>query len=263
MNTNSKIKLIFLFTYFVYSTTYGQTRVLDVPTHTSPSGSNWCWAGCATMATQYYGNNTTECEIVEWARLNISSPNRGTNNCCSFPTPDSCFGGTAIANIDAILGSEGLSCSRINNTVTLGTVQSTINDNRPIIIQGERNFSFHTMIIIGYDGNYLHYNDPAGGSYITLYSDAITYNCMGMFSWRWQYFTHILTDLPCPVYLNLTEKIDADANISAQSEINISCEIGSNRNLTLTAGNGIIFNSGFSFPSGSTMEANVVTNPCQ
>jgi hypothetical protein len=119
------------------------------------------------------------------------------------------------------------------------------------------------MIITGYDGSYLHYNDPAGGSYITLYNDAITTDCMGMFSWRWQENTHIITSIPCPFDLNLTQEIDANADISAQHNIVLSCEIGVNRSITLTAGNSITFNSGFIIPIGSTLEANVVTNPCQ
>ncbi len=262
MSIKLKIEIIVPLVFFVCFSTFGQTRVLDVPTNTSPSGSNWCWASCTTMATHYYGNNTSECEIVEWTRLNISSPDRGDDNCCSFP--DSCFGGLSISDLDEVLGSENLDCSIVYNVVSLSTLQSCINDNRPLLIQGHHNPNggWHTMIIIGYDGNDIHYND-GGSAYITSYNDAITSDCMGMWAWRWQSYTHILTDQPCPVDLNLTQEIDADADINALSDIVISCEIGSNRSLSLIAGDGITFNSGFSIPLGSTLDADVVSNPCQ
>lgn len=247
------------------STVFCQTRVLDVPIHASPVGSNWCWAGCTFMATQYYGNSTSECEIVEWARLNLASPNRGTSNCCTSPTPALCYGGIYIDDLDEVINSENLGCSIVYSTISLGTLQTIINDNRPLIIQGHHNPNggWHTLIITGYDGTYLQYNDPSGGSYITSYNDAITYDCLGLYLWRWQDYTHILTNQPCPINLNLTQDIDADADIVAQNNISISCEIGSNRNIMLNAGNSIIFNSGFVLPAGSTLLAEVITNPCQ
>ena len=241
----------------------GQTRVLDVPNSSAPSGSNWCWAVCAHMATQYYGNNTELCTIVEWARQNLAYPDRGDDNCCS--NPDSCFGGLYISQLDDVLASEGLSCSIVYSVLSLSVLQSTINDNRPIIIQGHHNtpnYGWHTMIIKGYDGNDIHYND-GGSSYITSYNDAITTDCMGTWLWRWQNYSHILTGQPCPVNLNLTQKIDSDADIVAEQTINISCIIGLNRDIALTAGGNITFGSGFEIPVGSTIEASIETNPCQ
>lgn len=255
------IKGILIFT--ICSSVVGQTRVLDVPNSAAPSGSNWCWAVCTHMATQYYGNSTELCTIVEWARQNLADPDRGNDNCCSYP--DSCFGGAYVSTLDEVLASEGLSCSIVYNIVSLSTLQSTINDNRPIIIQGHHNtpnYGWHTMIIKGYDGSDIHYND-GGSSFITSYNDAITTDCMGTWLWRWQNYSHILTGQPCPVNLNLTQEIDANADISAQNNIVLSCEIGTNRSIILTAGNSITFNSGFVIPVGSTLDANVVTNPCQ
>jgi hypothetical protein len=235
---------------------------LDVPNNISPSGSSWCWASCVTMATNYYGNNTDECEIVEWTRLNIPYPDREDDNCCSFP--DSCFGGLLIGDIEEVLGSENLNCTFIHDIVSLNSLQSAINDNRPLIIQGHHNspYGWHTMIIKGYDESYIHYND-GGSSYITLYDDAITYECMGTYLWRWQDYTHVLTDQPCPVNLNITQDINADADIKAQNSITLSCEIGENRLIKLTSGGELYFNSEFYMPLGSTLDAVISQNPCQ
>jgi hypothetical protein len=75
-------------------------------------------------------------------------------------------------------------------------------------------------------------------------------------------YTHILTDEHCPDELYLTAMIDDDTVFVAQSNIFISSEIGSNRNISLTAGDVITFNSGFSIPIGSTIEVNIRSNPC-
>ena len=249
--------------YFICFTSFlakGQSLVLDVPNSTSPYGSDWCWAVCTHMATQYYGNETELCEIVEWARLN-TSPSRGDDDCCLFP--DSCYGGLYINYLDDVINSEGLSCTTIYDIVSLSTLQSTINEYRPLIILGYHSTpkpGYHNMIIKGYDGSYIHYND-GGSSYITSYNDAIAFESMGTFYWQWQSLTWILTSEHCPDELYLTELIDDDADFVAQSNIFVNCEIGSNINVSLTAGYGITFNSTFSIPLGSTLVVNVRSNP--
>lgn len=264
MNTKIKFMLIGVIILFAYTSVFSQTRVLDIPRHTHPSGSDWCWAGCVKMATEYYGNNTPLCDIVQYKCVYLSPPR--VCYCCS--NPSSCYGPIGITQIGRVLGNEGINSSYVDDGVlSLNSLQMIINDNRPVIIQGHHNPSggWHTMIVIGYDDTNLVYNDPAdgSGSYITSYNDAITSDCMGLHDWRWQDYCHILTDQPCPVDLNLTEDIDTDANIVAQNNITLSCEIGNNREIILTAGNQIAFNSGFELPVGSTLEAKIESNPCQ
>ncbi len=268
MNIKIKSKLLTIIVFFVYLTTLGQTRILDIPTYEGPSGSNWCWAGCTKMATEYYGNNTLVCEIVEWARLNLESPDRGDDNCCNYPYPDSCKKGLYPTDLRAVLKSEDLdSPLEINYVLSFNSVKTAINDNRPVIIFAEDSTGGgdHNLIVIGYkNGSDLNYNDPAGGNYTTSYTDATTTFCMGRWGHlRWEKYSHPLTNQPCPIELDLNKEIDADANIIARDIIDISCTVGNNRSIILTAGEKITVSSGFEIPVGSTLEVKVESNPCQ
>jgi len=153
MNIRLKARIIILFIFFTTTLSIGQSLVLDVPVFGHSVGSKWCWASVTQMATYYYGNDTELCEIVEWARLN-NYISVGNNNCCTYPT--SCFGGISSSYIDDVLGSENLSCAIVNDNVTLSTLQSTIDDYRPLIIGGCHNGILgHVMIVKGYDGSYI------------------------------------------------------------------------------------------------------------
>jgi hypothetical protein len=244
--------------------TSGQTRILEVPTHSSPSGSNWCVFGCTRMATVYYGNDTPECEIVEWARQNILTPNRGNSDCCNSPTPDDCFQGVSTGDIGIILDSENLNNLYSSNVISLSNLQSIINDNRPIVITGKStSWGLHAMIIKGYDDNNFHYNDPAGGAYIIDYTTAVNNYDLGRYQkYKWDK-SWTLTNQPCPTSLDLTQDIDSDADIVALGDINASCEIGANRAVTITSGLSVTMESGFFIPNGSTLYIDVSSNPCQ
>lgn len=264
MNIKIKSKLLTIVVFFVYLTTLGQTRILDISTYSSPSGSDWCWAGCTKMVTEYYGNNTLECEIVEWARQNIAWPNRGDDNCCTYP--DSCYGGLWIYDLPDVLDSENLnSPDNIDVVLSLNSVKTAINDNRPILIVGKSSTGgSHLFVVIGYNDSDLNYNDPAGGNYTTSYTDATTKYCMGLWGHRkWEDNSIPITNQPCPIELDLNQEIDADANIIARNNIDISCTIGNNRSIILTAGEKITVSSGFEIPVGSTLEVKVESNPCQ
>jgi uncharacterized protein YvpB len=241
----------------------GQTRVLEVPFITQQPNNQWCWASACAMASTYYGNNSSMCGIVEWARLNLTSPNRGSSNCCGLPTPTLCNQGIYISNIPTILTSEGLACTS-TGVVSLASVKDIINDNRPLIIQGNRNVtSWHTMIIVGYNNNDLHYIDPWDGYHINSYTDATTIECLGAFLYKWKDYSHILTTIACPPNLSLHNTIGANANIHAQVSITIDGIINNNSIVTLLSGSNITFNPGFEIQIGSTLNANVTSNPCQ
>lgn len=256
-----KICVIFCF-FLTFLTANGQTRVLEVPFITQQPNNQWCWAAASAMASTYYGNNSSMCGIVEWARLNLTSPNRGSSNCCNLPTPALCNQGIFISSIPTILASEGLTCTS-TGVVTLQSVKDIINDNRPLLIQGNRGTSWHTMVIIGYNNNDLHYYDPIDGYHINSYSDATTIECLGAFLTKWTSFSHILTTIHCPTNLSLHYTIGANANIHAQVSLTINGLINNNSTVTLTSGNSISFDPGFEIQIGSTLTANVTSNPCQ
>lgn len=242
----------------------GQSRILEVPFITQQPNSNWCWAASCAMVSTYYGNNPSVCGIVEWVRLNLSYYNMGNYDCCEIPTTTICNHWIYISDIPAILSSEGLSCTS-SGVLSLASVKDVINDNRPIIIQGNHQSSggWHTLVIIGYNNSDIHYMDPWDGYYINTYTDATTIECLGAFLWRWKDYSHVLTTMHCPTNLSLHYTIGANANIHAQVSLTIDGLINNNSNVTLTSGNSISFNPGFEIQIGSTLTANVTPNPCQ
>lgn len=264
-----RIKIIFLIVAITISCeTFSQSRTLEVEAHTSPASSNWCWANVTTIATHYYGNNTLECEIIEWVRQQqwLWDPREDVDdNCCSYP--DSCFGGLYTSRVDEVLESEGLTNTYQYSAVSLSTAQATINDNRLIPIIGSRRDSngnvtgLHSMLINGYNGSEIIYQDGAN-SYSIDYTEGTTTESMGRWYWRWDYMTHIITKEHCVSDLELSAEIDADASISVQNTIEISSVIGQNRAIDLKAGNEITIDAGFYIPTGSTLEVDVVSNPC-
>lgn len=261
----NKLRYIYIFLVLLLTsiTTIGQSRVLEVPFITQQPFGNLCWAASTAMVSTYYGNNTSTCNIVEWARLNLSYPNRGTSNCCGTPMPSPCDRGLIITDIPVVLASENLSSTE-DGVITLSNLANIINNNRPMIFQGYKSSgSWHTMVIIGYSNSDIHYIDPWDGYYINSYSDATTLECLGAFYYKWEDYTHILTTPACPSNLFLHNAIGANATIRAT--VGITCEgiINNNSTVSLIAGNNILFTSGFEVQLGSTLEASVSSNPCQ
>jgi len=260
---NKRIKLCGILVLFITFIANGQTRILEVPFITQAPHGAWCWAASSAMASTYYGNNSSMCGIVEWARLNLSAPNRGSSNCCGQPTPSACEPGLYISDIPAVLTSEGLSCSS-NGVLSLASLKDIINDNRPLIMQGNHQSTggWHTMIIIGYNNSDIQYIDPWDGYHINSYTDATTIECLGAFLWKWKSYTHVLTTNACPINLSLHYAIGANANIHAQSNITIDGIINNNATVTLTSGNNVSFNPGFEIQIGSTLTASITSTPC-
>lgn len=259
-----RIKTIFFIVALSISCkSFSQSRTLEVEGFYSPSGSDWCWANVTAVSTNYYGNNTLLCEIVEWARQEWND--RGNCNCCLFP--DSCFGSLSVSKVDDVLESEGLTNTIQYGAVSLNTVQATINDNRLTVILGSHRNAIgnvtglHSMVINGYNGNDIIHQDGLN-SYSVDYTTATTTESMGRWNWAWDYLTYIITKNHCVADLELSAQIDSDASISAQNSIKISSEIGHNRTIVLKAGNEITIKAGFYIPIGSTLDANVVSDPC-
>jgi hypothetical protein len=253
----------FLILLSTFQTLNGQTRVLEVPFITQQPHGQWCWAASTAMISTYYGNNSSMCGIVEWARLNITSPNRGGLNCCGQPTPTPCENYLFTWDIPSILGSQGLACIS-SGVVSLANLQSYINDNRPLLILGTKSTSanFHSLVIIGYNNSDLYYIDPIDGYYITSYTNATTMECLGAFNSKWRFYTYRITTNHCPPYLFLHNTIGSNASIHAQVSLTIDGKINNNSNVTLLSGSIITLNPGFEIQVGSSLNVNVTSSPC-
>ena len=248
-------------------------KELDVPGVSSPAENNWCWARVVTEVSNYFGNNTEICEIVESARVNFND--RGSVDCCTVPCPDSCLGAEYGSNIDNLLGFEGVLASRSYGNMSLSSVIYSIEDNRPIIAHATAQrtkpdgtccrTAGHVMTIKGYSGDCIIYND--GITFITSYDEAISEEKMGRFLWQWTDGTTQITappnPVPCPFKLGITENINSSTDIKAKEEIKISSQIGNSITVNLKAGSSIILDNNFSIPLGSSLLAETSSNPCQ
>jgi hypothetical protein len=271
-----KIKANILFLLLLYImislSSLGQMKVLYVPGVNAPSGYNWCWAVVTTEVSNYYGNNRQICEIVESARVNFNShphKNRGSVNCCYVPCPDSCKGGNSGSIIEPLLGLEGIQASRNTSQIPLSSVVSSIEDNRPMIAHATKRkgptgnlISGHVMVVTGYNGGDIHYND-GGLSYIIPYDSAISGENMGIHYWKWTDGATLMLSAPCPKDLGIIENIIESRDIKAKESITISSQIGNNITVNLKAGSSIILDKNFYIPVGSILLAEISSNPCQ
>ena len=276
---NIKANILFPLLFILISiTSLAQMKVLDVPGLSAPSGSDWCWAVVVAEVSNYYGNSTQICEIVESARVNLTYPykDRGNVNCCSVPVPDSCYGPEWASNIRLLLSFEGIQATRNWMNLSLDNVIDNIEDNKPIIAHATAQRKHpdgsccrtagHVMVVTGYNGGDIHYND-GGSSWITPYELVISGENMGIYKWQWTDGSTLMfaapSPLPCPKDIGIIENIIESRNIKAKESIIISSQVGNNITVNLKAGSNIIIDNNFSIPLGSTLIAEISSNPCQ
>jgi len=262
---NKIIKVYTLFAcVFAFLSLNGQTRELEVPFLTQQPNTKWCWAASPAMVISYYGYNSSTCGNVEWVRLNVPNTYLGNSNCCGQPTPSLCNQALIPPIISTILTHYGLSSTFSYGNLSLADVKNVIDDNRPLIMGVSKNTgASHEMVIIGYNNSDLYYIDPWDGYHINTYTDATTIECLGAYFYVWDLHTFVLTSNVCPSNISLHYTIGASANIHAQVSLTIDAVINNNSTVSLISGNNISFNPGFEIQTGSTLTANVISNPCQ
>lgn len=253
-----KTILIALLLGAYFTSIKAQTRILDVPYITQQPHGSWCWAACTAMSATYYGTLTNLCEPVEWARNNITSPNRGTQNCCNIPTPALCE--PAISGIFTnVFTAFGMTTTYLNRVLTFAEVQTEINNNRPFVIR----IPGHVVVGIGYAGNDIHYIDPWDGYHIDDYTAGTTSNVIGAFPGQWIQ-TYQFSNAPCPIDIvqNRGEFDNVTADINATNSILISIPVQNNSDVLFRVGNTFSIEDGFSIDNTSEMTINITTANC-
>jgi len=140
--------------------------------------SNWCWAACCQMVFAYYGTNVRQCEM---ASFNFGAA------CCQSPSSSACNQGSWPEKIYQHWGSR---CSRSSGAFSLATLQTEINNGRPI----EPYYAWssngaHVAVVIGYyDNGDLSVSDPYYGPGRRSYNNVLTAYGMG----RWSMTFHDL-----------------------------------------------------------------------
>lgn len=263
-----------------------ETRILDINRDSStPTTGLWCWAGCISSIANYYGNNTTRCQVAELRRLRFPTWHPGGSNCCSITSPysqadsTSCVSGAYFSSLNSdeigkiLYYDFGIHNSYIESVLSYSQIKDQINNNKPIKIvsardRGDGSFSYHSMIIIGYDdnNNTIYYIDPGYGYMQDSYNDIITTECMG-YSNQYQYgldepTTWTMIPAPCPINLLLEDRIGSDATIKVQNDIVCKMLINNNAIVTITAGNSVTLSGGLETVNGCELTINTSVNPC-
>ncbi len=136
-----------------------QQKILSVPQR-QQEHSQWCWAGSSQMMLNFKGKTPTQCAMVNYSL--------GINYACQSAT----FDWNSYANqpnytsaITSIMNAWGVPAATASGSFNLATVQGQINASKPMtILWSWRGGGGHFVVLKGYNGSYLYFNDPWPGS---------------------------------------------------------------------------------------------------
>lgn len=150
--------------------------------------SNWCWAACADMVTDYYGN-------AGLAQCDFANLLFGFNLCCSAPSSALCNSGCQLNDVSKVLSHYGINSSLTQSNVSFSTLDFEILNSRPVevayywldsqgqIVGGHVALVIQTGVVNGQQA--VRVNDPAYGSGGVLYSNLITAYGQGTWVATW------------------------------------------------------------------------------
>ena len=133
--------------------------------------SNWCWAASSQMVFGWFGKSYTQCSLANYSF--------GINYACGNAT----FYWNSNANspnsaqaITQVLNAGGVSAYR-TGALSQSALQSKIDASKPFIIGWYwTSGGGHAVVVKGYSGNYVYFNDPwpGNGSYTRTYSATVS-----------------------------------------------------------------------------------------
>lgn len=112
--------------------------------------SQWCWAASSVNVLGWYGNNQSQCNIVNWAygRKDACTPAPFYWNSYAN-SPNALYGG--YGSVQDILSSNGVSNLAYNYASSWNSIVSDVNANRPFVIRfGWYGGGGHIMVGYGY-----------------------------------------------------------------------------------------------------------------
>ncbi len=139
------------------------STILDVPVVIQEQ-SQWCWAGVSAAVIRAKGTPIEQCTIAEYARVRATWHDFGSVDCCEDPS-QGCnywnYAWGANGSIQDILSHWGINNYGIGAALTLSTVESEINANRPFVIRwGWDSGGGHFVVGYGVVGSTLYYMNP-------------------------------------------------------------------------------------------------------
>lgn len=162
---------LFLQSYYV------QAGVLPVPLRFQEQ-TNWCWAATSQGILNYFGNNPTQCQIVNWAL--------SRSDCCRTPLPAGCnvanslYATPSNGSIQGILQNFGLIASTGQASVLNATTTITeMNAGHPFVMRwGWTAGGGHFLTTKGFIGSnnngLMHINDPWNGERVMVYDAVVS-----------------------------------------------------------------------------------------
>lgn len=135
--------------------------------------SNWCWAASASMILKYSGNlNVAQCSLANYSfGINYacgnttfywnSNANQGNWNYYVDDAMNYYWGSTRFY--------------QQNGYQSQTSLQTRINNNKPFIMSWRwSSGGAHDVVVKGYSGSYVYFNDPWDGSYYRTYASTVS-----------------------------------------------------------------------------------------
>ena len=142
--------------------------------------TEWCWAACADMVSDFYGNAAVcQCEFANWLF--------GLSDCCSVPSSSLCNRPAEVTDVCGVYNAFGVQCASSSGTISLAALQYEIDQGRPI----EAGLAWtggggHAVLVYGYDDHgKVHVHDPMYGQVAIPYTDLVS--AYGHGSWFWTF----------------------------------------------------------------------------
>ncbi|UTY55711.1 hypothetical protein HPQ68_00035 [Massilia sp. erpn] len=145
---------------------FAQWKTLNIPLVTQEH-SQWCWSGTSKAVLNFYGQNPSQCQIVNWAfGLNYACGNSNFNWNSPANQPNSMYGSNG--SVQNILRNWGVQNTAYSVASSWSSVVSDINGNRPFVIRyGWTSGGGHIMVGRGYETingvNYVYIMNPWPG----------------------------------------------------------------------------------------------------
>ncbi|BAV96643.1 C39 family peptidase [Lysobacter enzymogenes] len=145
--------------------------VLSVPLY-KQEHSNWCWAASASMILSYHGRSVAQCSMANYSF--------GINYACGNNT----FYWNSYANqgnwnydvddaMNYFWGSQRF--YQQNGALSQASLKARIDANKPFIMSWRwSSGGAHDVVVTGYSGNYVYFNDPWDGSYYRTYAATVS-----------------------------------------------------------------------------------------
>lgn len=227
-----------------------QAAILNVPL-TVQKHSQWCWAGTTTAIIKYYGANLRQCDVANYARIQInatSTPfhNFGTTDCCADTTTFNMSQADGSCNytnynwgnpgsIQDILNHWNVTNGTKSGYYTQNEVNTEINAGHPFIIRyGWTAGGGHFIVGRGIVGNDMYLMNPWPGNEYEI----VAYNTVVSASdHKWTHTNTISKAPPSSSGTTLSSSTALSSSLAISSSTIISSSSAQSSSSTISTGN--------------------------